>query len=259
MKVPIECPIFRAYLQKEIPAAFDSDGLMSTHHEVVKNIRRIKIVLLGASSLDGIEYLGKLRWLYIDNNPEIKHLPKLPNTLDTFYSNHKFETSVQPVFFYNMWNFIMLDSGCVIYGSGRWGSLDEFKAWIAEFGVERKFAPFITECEQYLSKLNNQNMEHLPSASLLGCALKKEQPKPQRRYMLFAGNIHNPKLGVDDLQGVYFSLEAAKGIVREMYTELYNKGEEEHFFANLYDLKEMRKIPQSEITDWFVPIKNDEV
>ena len=154
MKVPIECPIFRAYLQKEIPAAFDSDGLMSTHHEVVKNIRRIKIVLLGASSLDGIEYLGKLRWLDIDNNPEIKHLPKLPNTLDTFYSNHKFETSVQPVFFYNMWNFIMLDSGCVIYGSGRWGSLDEFKAWIAEFEVERKFAPFITECEAYLSKLN---------------------------------------------------------------------------------------------------------
>ena len=96
MKVPIECPIFRAYLQKEIPAAFDSDGLMSTHHEVVKNIRRIKIVLLGASSLDGIEYLGKLRWLYIDNNPEIKHLPKLPNTLDTFYSNHKFETTLKP-------------------------------------------------------------------------------------------------------------------------------------------------------------------
>jgi hypothetical protein len=137
--------------------------------------------------------------------------------------------------------------------------LDEFKAsWLTKRDDADDFAPFITECEQYLSKLNNQNMEHLPSASLLGCALKKEQPKPQRRYMLFAGNIHNLKLGVDDLQGVYFSLEAAKGIVREMYTELYSKGEEEHFFANLYDLKEMRKIQQSEITDWLVPIKTDE-
>ena len=258
MKVPIECPNFRAYLQKEIPAAFDTDGLMDTQHKAVKKMRGVYICNHGVSSLTGIEHF-ELYDLEADNNPKIKHLPRLPNTLEEFWSNHKFDTSVQPIFFDGARNFVLLDNGCVLCGYLYCDNLCEFKTWVSKRYDRVEFIPFIAECEQYLSKLNNQNMEHLPSASLLGCALKKEQPKPQRRYMLFAGNIHNPKLGVDDLQGVYFSLEAAKGIVREMYTELYNKGEEEHFFANLYDLKEMRKIPQSEITDWFVPIKNDEV
>lgn len=257
MKIPIECPKFREYLQEEIPAAF-ANGLMDTEHKDVFRLKKIDIDGLGVSSLAGIEHFGELQQLDVDNNPNIEHLPKLPNTLKEFWSNHKFYTSVQPVFFYRIWNFIMLDNGCILRRAGTWGGLDEFKTWLTKRDDADDFASFITECEQYLSKLNNQNMEHLPSASLLGCALKKEQPKPQRRYMLFAGSIHNLKLGVDDLQGVYFSLEAARGIVREMYTELYNKGEEEHFFANLYDLKEMRKIQQSEITDWFVPIKHDE-
>ena len=104
--------------------------------------------------MDGIEYFGKLRRLDADNNPNIKHLPKLPSTLKEFWSNHKFDTSVQPVFFYSAWNFVLLDNGCVI-GQASWNSLDEFKAWIAEFEVERKFAKFISECEQYLKTINH--------------------------------------------------------------------------------------------------------
>ena len=154
MKVPIECPKFRAYLQEIIPAAFGAEGLMDTQHKTVKNKKRINIELLGASSLAGIEHFGKLRRLDADNNPNIKHLPKLPSTLKEFWSNHKFDTSVQPVFFYSAWNFVLLDNGCVI-GPASWNSLDEFKAWIAEFEVERKFAPFISECEQYLKTINH--------------------------------------------------------------------------------------------------------
>ena len=80
MKVPIECPKFRAYLQEIIPAAFGAEGLMDTQHKTVKNKKRINIELLGASSLAGIEHFGKLRRLDADNNPNIKHLPKLPST-----------------------------------------------------------------------------------------------------------------------------------------------------------------------------------
>ena len=127
---------------------------MDTQHKTVKNKKRINIELLGASSLAGIEHFGKLRRLDADNNPNIKHLPKLPSTLKEFWSNHKFDTSVQPVFFYSAWNFVLLDNGCVI-GSASWNSLDEFKAWIAEFEVERKFAKFISECEQYLKTINH--------------------------------------------------------------------------------------------------------
>jgi len=168
MKVPIECPKFRAYLQEIIPAAFGAEGLMDTQHKTVKNKKRINIELLGASSLAGIEHFGKLRRLDADNNPNIKHLPKLPSTLKEFWSNHKFDTSVQPVFFYSAWNFVLLDNGCVIgpaswnsldngcvIGPASWNSLDEFKAWIAEFEVERKFAKFISECEQYLKTINH--------------------------------------------------------------------------------------------------------
>ena len=155
MKVPIECPKFRAYLQEIIPAAFGADGLMNIQHERVKKRQSLRIYRRGVSSLAGIEHLGKLRWLDVDYNPEIKHLPRLPNTLNSFYSNHKFDTSVQPVFFYRMWNYLLLDNGRVLHGSTMWDSLDDFKASVAERVDVDKFSQFIAECEQYLKKINH--------------------------------------------------------------------------------------------------------
>jgi hypothetical protein len=154
MKVPIECPKFRAYLQKIIPAAFDANGLMDTGHEAVNGVRRLDIERHGVTSLSGIECLGELCWLYVLGSPEIKHLPRLPNTLEAFWSNHKFDTSVQPVFFWNGWNYVMLDNGCILRGGRTWDSLDDFKAWAAERDDKADFAPFISECEAYLAKLN---------------------------------------------------------------------------------------------------------
>ena len=154
MKVPIECPNFRAYLQKEIPAAFDTDGLMDTQHKTVKNKKRINIELLGASSLAGLEHFGKLRSLDADNNPKIKHLPRLPNTLEEFWSNHKFDTSVQPIFFDGARNFVLLDNGCVLCGYLYCDNLCEFKTWVSKRYDRVEFIPFIAECEAYLSKLN---------------------------------------------------------------------------------------------------------
>jgi hypothetical protein len=154
MKVPIECPIFRAYLQKEIPDAFDGDGLMDTEHKTVNNVRRIDIERRGVSSLAGIEHFGKLRRLDADLNPKIKRLPKLPNTLEVFYLDHKLKTSVQPVFFYNVWNFVMLDNGRVLWAKYSWDNLVEFKTWVSRREDAGKFAKFISECEAYLAKLN---------------------------------------------------------------------------------------------------------
>jgi hypothetical protein len=155
MKVQIECPDFRAYLQKMIPAAFDNDGLMDTEHKAVKSVKHIDIEPRGVSTLSGIEYLPNLQNLDVDLNPNIKHLPRLPSTLKEFYSNHKFDTSVQPVFFYRMWNYLLLDNGRVLHGSTMWDSLDDFKASVVERYDAEKFAPFITECEQYLKKINH--------------------------------------------------------------------------------------------------------
>ena len=154
MKVPIECPKFRAYLQEIIPAAFGAEGLMDTQHKTVKNKKRINIELLGASSLAGIEHFINLSALDADNNPNIKHLPKLPSTLKEFWSNHKFDTSVQPIFFDGARNFVLLDNGCVLGGYLYCDNLCEFKTWLTKRDDADDFAPFITECEAYLSKLN---------------------------------------------------------------------------------------------------------
>lgn len=154
MKVQIECPKFREYLQKVIPDAFDADGLINKEHEARKSIQCIDIEGIGAGSLDGIGLFDRLYYLDIDNNPEIKHLPRLPNTLEVFYSNQEFKTSVQPVFFNGAWNFILLDNGCVLCGSIEWVNLNKFKEWIAGRHDESKFVPFIAKCEQYLAKLN---------------------------------------------------------------------------------------------------------
>lgn len=156
MKVPIECPIFRAYLQKEIPAAFE---IINAEHEAVKNRQSICIDGLGVSYLSFIEHLPELEWLDIDNNPKIKHLPRLPSTLRVFYSNHKFETSKQPVFFLKGHNIVMLDDGSIIRGGYVWGSLDKFKTWVAERDDAGKFAKFISECEAYLLNIKNKTHE----------------------------------------------------------------------------------------------------
>lgn len=153
MKIPIDCPKFRAYLQKEIPDAFDADGLMDTTHEAVNCVGRLNIDWRGLTSLSGIEYLPNLQKLDVDFNPNIKHLTKLPNTLKAFHSNHKFDTSVQPVFFWDGSNFVMLDDGRILYGFSVCGSLDEFKTWVSKREDADKFTPFISECEAYLSKL----------------------------------------------------------------------------------------------------------
>jgi hypothetical protein len=153
MKVTIECPIFRAYLQKEIPAAFDTDGLMDTQHKAVKKMRGVNICNHGVSSLTGIEHF-ELYDLDADNNPKIKHLPRLPNTLEEFWSNHKFDTSVQPIFFDGGRNFVLLDNGCVLCGYLYCDNLCEFKTWVSKRYDRVEFIPFIAECEAYLSKLN---------------------------------------------------------------------------------------------------------
>ena len=154
MKIPIECPIFRAYLQKIIPDAFDADGLINKEHEARKSIQDINIDGIGAGSLDGIGLFDILRYLDIDYNPKIKHLPRLPNTLEEFYSNQKFKTSVQPVFFNGAWNYILLDNGRVLCGDIEWVNLNKFKEWAAERHDKSEFTQFIVECEQYLAKLN---------------------------------------------------------------------------------------------------------
>jgi hypothetical protein len=153
MKVPIECPVFRAYLQNEIPDAFDVNGLMDTEHEGVLCREMIDIEGLDVRSLVGIEHFINLSALDIDNNPKIKHLPRLPNTLKAFFSNHKFDTSAQPVFYHEGRNYVMLENGYILWCVYRWYSLDEFKAsWLTKRDDADDFAPFITECEQYLSK-----------------------------------------------------------------------------------------------------------
>lgn len=68
---------------------------------------------------------------------------------------YKFETSVQPVFFYRAWNYLLLDNGRVLHGSAMWDSLDDFKANVIERYDAEKFTPFITECEQYLKTINH--------------------------------------------------------------------------------------------------------
>jgi hypothetical protein len=154
MKVLIECPVFREYLQKVIPDAFDADGLMDTEHKGVLCREMIDIEGLDVRSLVGIKHFINLSTLDIDNNPNIKHLPRLPNTLEVFYLDHKLKTSVQPVFFYNVWNFVMLDNGRVLWAKYSWDNLVEFKTWVSRREDAGKFAKFISECEAYLAKLN---------------------------------------------------------------------------------------------------------
>jgi hypothetical protein len=159
MKVPIESIIFWAYLQKVIPDAFDNNGLMDTVHEDVFRLKKIDIYGHGASSINETPYLLSLEGLDIRYNPKIKHLPKLPNTLKTFWSNHKFDTSVQPVFFWDGSNFVMLDDGRILYGFSACGSLDEFKTWVSKREDADEFAPFITECEAYFLNIKNKTDE----------------------------------------------------------------------------------------------------
>lgn len=159
MKVPIECPVFRKYLQKVIPDAFDVNGLMDTEHEWVLCREMIDIEGLDVRSLVGIEHFINLSALDIDNNPKIKHLPRLPNTLKTFHSNHEFKKSVQPVFFYNMGVFVMLDNGRILWGSGGWDSLDEFKAWVGKIDKVSQFSPFIAKCKRFSNKIKNKTDE----------------------------------------------------------------------------------------------------
>lgn len=159
MKVPIECPVFRKYLQKVIPDAFDVNGLMDTEHEGVLCREMIDIEGLDVRSLVGIEHFINLSALDIDNNPKIKHLPRLPNTLKTFHSNHEFKKSVQPVFFYNMGVFVMLDNGRILWGSGSWDSLDEFKAWVGKIDKVSQFSPFIAKCKRFSNKIKNKTDE----------------------------------------------------------------------------------------------------
>lgn len=55
--------------------------------------------------------------------------------------------------------FVMLDNGRILWGSGSWDSLDEFKAWVGKIDKVSQFSPFIAKCKRFSNKIKNKTDE----------------------------------------------------------------------------------------------------
>ena len=155
MKIPIECPVFRTYLQNMIPDAF-SDGLMDSEHEWVKGLHFINLRGVGVSSIKEVEFFENLRHINIRNNPKIKHLPKLSNTIQKFFANHEFEASEQPFVFFGGTVYVLLDCGDIVYEHFRVPFVD-FNNEVRLWHTGGALYPFLSECEAYLLKIKQPN------------------------------------------------------------------------------------------------------
>ena len=76
---------FRAFLILKYPVCFNSAKMMDTTCTEIGNETTFYIVSTNAISLEGVEYFSNLKMLFINDNPLLTSLPKLPQSLENLY------------------------------------------------------------------------------------------------------------------------------------------------------------------------------